>query len=134
MQLLAVDALMLADHKADLHFIFDEQNVFEARALQTFRETISLGQLANNLKTDKIKSVSFKPSFDEIGLQLADMHVYAWNRYITHKGPVDDGIRQILDKLEPFQYGEGIGVMTKEYIELVLSKLPGETRAKLQAD
>ena len=96
MNLLVVDALNSSDSSTKVHFVFDEQNILQAKALQTFRETAAL-KLAKGRSMEQVKSVAFVRSVDKegMGIQLADMYAYAWNRYLGRGQSSEKKIFQI---------------------------------------
>jgi hypothetical protein len=136
MNLLVIDALNNAVPDAELHFVFDEQNVLQSRAIQTFRENMNAGPLAKGLDIAQVKTVSFAKSIDQKGLQLADMYSYAWNRYLIHAESVSEGIHQILETITPkrAKRGPGIVIFDRPSLQKILNKLPIEVQERLKAD
>jgi hypothetical protein len=135
MNLLIVDALSNADPDANLHFIFDEQNVLQSRAIQTFRENFKAGPLSKGLDIMQVKSVTFANSIDEPGLQLADMYAYAWHRYLARKELVSEGIHRILETITPkrAKRGPGIVIFDRAPFQKLLNKLPTDVQDRLKA-
>lgn len=136
MNLLVVDALNHADPRTKVNFIFDEQVNLEARAVQTFRETVLLGPLANGRSGDQIKSISFVRSVDFSGIQLADMYSYAWNRYLFRGQLAEEGIYRILDTITPKRASRGptLTMLNKVGFQKILNKLPKDVQEQLKAD
>jgi hypothetical protein len=134
MNLLMVDALTNADPDANLHFIFDEQNVLQSRAIQTFRENFKAGPLSRGLDIMQVKSVTFTNSIDEPGLQLADMYAYAWYRYLTLKESASEGIHRILETITPkrAKRGPGIVIFERATFQKLLNKLPTDVQDRLK--
>jgi hypothetical protein len=136
MNYLVCDALNHAKPDAELHFVFDEQNVLQSRATQMFRENMKAGPLAKGLDIEQIKTVSFARSVDEEGLQLADMYSYAWSRYLFHGQSISEGIHRVLETITPkrAKRGPGIVIYGRMEFQKILNKLPKDVQERLKAD
>lgn len=138
MNYLVSEALFHVPPEVGVHFVFDEQNVLQARAQETFRETATVGLLSDGQRTEQMKSVTFIRSVDSPGLQLADMYCYAWNRLLTkNEQSVQEGILRILDVLTPKKVilGQpGIQISDRESFQKMLSKLPQDVQDRLKAN
>lgn len=135
MKLFVIEALERAEPSASIHFIFDEQNVLQAHAVNTFRDWVSLYHpfQGNKAGIDQFKSIIFTKSGNEAGLQLADMYAYAFNRYIRHLS-IDSDVALILKTFthKDKKKRPGIRVFDKPSLQGLLNNLRQDIREKLK--
>jgi hypothetical protein len=134
MNLLVCDALSRADPETKVNFYFDEQNVLQARAIETLRETAKVGPLSDGQNTEQIQSFGFVRSVNYPGIQLADMYCYAWNRYLTKGQSVQDGIHRILETLatKKAKGPPSIKIVDRITLQKLLGRLPKGIQNKLR--
>lgn len=116
-------------------FIFDEQKQYESRAIQQFGESLgAMGAQPPNSPgppPNRFAGVLFRSRIGAPGLQAADLYAHCWYRYLTDEKNIGRQRRAALNVLTRTQ--KGMGYYNAEHFERMLSRLPSEVRAAIQA-
>jgi hypothetical protein len=114
-------------HGQKVYFGFDEQETYKARALETFHE---IAAMVPEEVMNPFGGVGFMQRRHAPGLQLADMHVHCWHRYLTDPSSLGSDRKRVMDALT--KKGPVINVARANYLGDLLSKLPTEKRVRVR--
>ena len=110
-----------AEEGTKIHFVFDNQDQYMPRAIETFDEMRTLALKDNPKYRHVLDTVDYKSSMDEPALQAADMLSYFWRYRLRpmkdHR--LDIGVRALLEDQQ-------ISVLRTEHLEEALQSLPTE--------
>lgn len=137
---LLVEALNRASEDTTIHFLFDRQEVLGARAVQTFNEIVGRAPARSTsyctqplVGVEKLGRLAFGKCSKEPCLQAADLLTHSWYSYLSRGAEgLSDERRYAMNQLT--RKRQDIRIYNTEGFELVLSKLPSEVRAALQAE
>ncbi len=137
---LIVEALNRASQDTTIHFLFDRQEVLGARAVQTFNEIVgraparSASYYAEPLiGVEKLGHLSFGERPKEPSLQAADLLTHSWYGLLS-RGEKRMSDERLYAMMGLTRKRQDIRIYNTEGFEIVLSKLPSEVRAALQAE
>jgi hypothetical protein len=123
--LLEAAQLTAADQK--ILYVFDQQKLYESRAIEQFGES---ARIADEDITSKFGGVLYQERHDVPGLQAADLYTHCWNRYLTDKRRGRDIRTEALEILTLKH--QGMKQYTAKHMRMMLSKVPPKVLSSMR--
>ncbi len=126
--LFLIEAAKRAEDRVVVHFMFDHQTQVADHAIRTFRQTASHGDRHPLWK--KLGDIAYVSRTQALGLQLADLHAYAWYSFATKGGRIGPELRKAMDVLT--LRNKSIGIWEQEHTDRLLANLSQKQLAGLR--
>ena len=128
-QYLVIEATNQAGENTTINFMFDRQNVLQAKAELTFGEYVK--HMSDESRRKKLGRIAFGASTDFPGLQAADMLTHLWYSYMSHGAGMGEARHRAIQTLT--RKRDEMRLFNAERLEELLSGLSPADRASIRA-
>lgn len=129
--LLMIEAVQRAQPGSKVDFVFSQQDAYEGSALELFRETLKRGHL-KGMGGEKLGNITYANPSQVEPLQLADLHAYVWNGYLTRRGRVSYDRMRVLEEMS--RKRNSVRIFNAEAFRMILAQLDKELGAQLEKE